>query len=238
MLEIVPLTLDKFVDMCRQPGFAFVRFGDGEFQCLAGVEGENCDGVVYTPEMAQGMLEVLRNPDLCHSISTIALEQADPVAVLQQHGLQVKWHALDFLYEASRRGRLYPLIEFLRTRRIVMVGPRHLLRFKAFPVEEFITCPLPHAFKVLDLLERDIARTVEAHNANAVLISAGLATSKILVHRLHSTFPDLLLLDTGSLWDMYVGELSRSSARELGKKRIRELGRLNFGREIASWWTT
>jgi hypothetical protein len=89
----------------------------------------------------------------------------------------------------------------------------------------------------VDHLETVTKRAVEKYRADTVLISAGTA-APVLVSRLHREFPEINVIDTGSVWDPYVGKLSRKIFKELGHARMEELGKKNFHQETRLWWAT
>lgn len=238
-LHVRPLPLEEIVRHVREnSGLALARFSDGGFYCMQGIKGVNCDGVVYTAAQANALIAAIRNPKVTHCITSIALHRAYAALwLLKYSGLDwVEWYDGDVMHKASEEGKLWPLIEVLRTKRIVMVGPAHLRRLLAFPLEHFIECHPTQAFEQVDALERKLFALLLGSEIDTVLISAGQGAAPTLVSRLAGS--GRTVLDMGSLWDMYVGVLSRSGPKRMGRKVIEELGRQNFHQEIGSWWPT
>jgi hypothetical protein len=232
-------SIQEFVQrLQRESGFSFARFGDGTFFCLQGVEGENCDGVVYTPGQAKALREVLTDKEIYHGIGDLAISEANAPEWLKANGYEVEWYDANVLNTAAFEGRLFPFVEWMRTRRTIMVGPPHLETLGAFPIRDFIPCHPTQAFEQVDDLETEIWFQVQKHRADTVLLSAGQGASPTLVSRLHRDYPDKVVIDTGSVWDPFVGVYSRKKHRQLGAKKLRELGRSNFKQDIVKWQTT
>ena len=235
-LNINPLLLDEIVRRVNaNEGLALARFTDGGFYCMQGHTGVNCDGVVYTPEQAASLMAALQNPLVTHCITSIALHRANAAAWLHEQGIHVAWHEGDTIHKASESGALWPLIAALRAKRIVMVGPRHLMRLGVFPVGSYFVEVHPtQAFETVDRIERDVCEAIKRNRADVVLISAGQGAAPTLTSRLAGS--GVTVLDVGSIWDMYVGVLSRSGPKRMGRTFIEELGRRNFHMEVGSWW--
>ena len=45
----------------KKENFSFTRWGDGEWFCVMGVNGQNCDGHKYFPEMRKLLNNALKN---------------------------------------------------------------------------------------------------------------------------------------------------------------------------------
>lgn len=233
---IKPLSLTDFVAMIETvPGFSFARFSDGGFFCMQGRKGQNCDGVVYTQEQASALLGAIRDPNITHGLTSIAVHAANAKEWLAAMQLHVEWYDADVMLKASDSGELLPFIECLRRRKSLVVGPSHLARLGGFPIVERVECHPTQAFEEVDQLELEIAYRIKRSKIDTVLFSCGQGASPTLVSRMHSLYPEIVFLDVGSLWDPYVGVLSRSGHKRLGYPGFIRLGWKNFDMDVATW---
>lgn len=235
-LRVRPLTLASFIEMVETvPGFAFARFSDGGFFCLQGRKGRNCDGVVYTQEQASELLAAIRNRSIVHGLTSIAIHAAKAEEWLDAMQLDVDWYDADVMNKASDMGELLPFVECLRQRKILVCGPIHLHRLQAFPILKFVTCHGSQAFEEVDALEQEISYQVGKNDIDTVLVSAGQGAAPTLVSRLHGQFPTTAIIDVGSLWDPYVGVMSRSGHKRVGWEGYIKLGWKNLNQNIGLW---
>lgn len=237
-LKVKPISITQFVGRLEtETGFCFARYGDGTFLSLRGSTGVNCDGAKINGDQAELIEKSIRDSSITHGIGDLALSNTKAADWLEEKGIDIEWYDCNVLHLASIRGELYPFIEILQKRRNILIGPKHLSRFRGFPYYKIIFAHPTEAFYQVDQLETVAERAVDKHQANMVLISAGTA-APVLVSRLHRSHPEINVLDVGSLWDPYVGRLSRKVFRQLGHGRIEKLGRVNFRQEIRKWWAT
>lgn len=237
-LEVKPISITQFVRRLEtEKGFSFARYGDGTFLSLNGFNGKNCDGADITIRQAGEIEESIRDDTITHSIGDLAISVGKAEEWLEKKGIEVEWYECNVMNTASHKGQLYPFVEWLRKRKTVFLGPKHVERLKAFPVRDFIPVHPTNAFDEIEELHITAEYMVERWLADTVLVSAGPAAPP-LVSRIHRSFPHLNVIDTGSIWDPYVGVLSRKVHKKMGEKQIKYLGRLNFKMEIGSWWAT
>lgn len=236
-LVVKPLSIKEFVRRLEtERGFSFARYGDGTFLSLMGSEGLNCDGAVISGSQAAEIEASIRDDTIVHGMGDLAIE-VGAAKWLEDRGIDIEWFDCNVMNTASHQGRLAPFVKWLRTRKIVFLGPSHLRRLQAFPVSSFIEIHPTNAFSQLEELEVVASYAVTREIADTVLVSAGPAAPP-LVSRIHRNLPYLNVIDTGSIWDLYVGVLSRKIHRRMSKNHIRDLGHLNFGQEIRGWWKT
>lgn len=235
-LHIRPLSIEQFVEMIEtQPGFSFARISDGGFFCLQGRRGYNCDGAAYSLEQAFALKQMLLDRNITHGITSIALHTARAAEWLHDNQIDVEWYDADVMNKASDDGKLYPLVECLNKRRSLLVGAEHLHRFKGFPITSHVECHATQAFEEVDALEAEIEWRIARDEPDTVLLSAGQGASPTLVSRLHTAYPQLTILDTGSLFDPYVHVFSRSGHKKRGWDTYKKLGWLNFNQDITKW---
>lgn len=234
--RIDPLSLDRFIEMIKaDPGFCFARLSDGGFFCIWGHKGINCDGVVYTGEQADALISVIKDQSITHGLTSIAVHRARAKEWLEEQNISIQWYDADVMNKASDDGRLYPFIEYLRERKIVLCGPGHLKKFRGFSIQALVECHPTSAFEEVDALEQEIIYRLDKTESDMVLLSAGQGASPFLVSRLHQLEPEVNVIDVGSLWDPYVGVMSRSGHKKRGWREYIRLGDVNFRMSIDEW---
>lgn len=233
-IRIQPLSIEQFVAMAL-PGFAFARISDGGFFCILGRKGVNCDNSPYSTEQANALVAMIQDDQITHGITGIALSATKATDWLAEKEIDIQWYDADVMNKASDDGHLLPFITFLRTQRSLLVGAAHLDRLRGFPITSQVTCHPTHAFEEVDQLEDEIIFRVARDEPSAILLSAGQGASPTLVSRLHRHYPELIIIDCGSLWDPYVQVFSRSGHKKRGWAEYRRLGHLNFRQSIEGW---
>ena len=238
-MNVIKLPLSFFVDKlnAREP-FAFARYGDGELQCMLGMRGENCDGTVYTSDLAAALRLTLTEPrDYLYAIGPKVTSRDNLFAKQAKAFLEncnvKEWHNTETFLNASLAGELGSFIAALHRKLIMVVGnENHRCLFDLLPLTLLTKTSSQNAWGDYRNLSREILK--EAWRVDTILFSAGM-TSKVIIWEL---YPHLgathTLIDCGSLWDMYCGVRSRSYARRLSDADIERLKRLNFREREAS----
>jgi hypothetical protein len=225
---VKPLEIAEFVTWLQEDtGFCFARYGDGTFLGMQGIEGKNCDGALVRFDQTSALEASIRDTTITHGIGDLAISVGKAHKWLAKKEINIDWYDCNVMHTASITGKLYPFIQFLRTRRIILLGPKHLGQLRKLSLQAFIPVHPTEAFYEVPRLYKTACRTIQQTKANTVLISAGTA-APVLVSRLHLAFPSINIIDTGSLWDPYVGKLSRKVFRDLGYAGIRKLTIKNF----------
>lgn len=192
--------------------FAQAAYRDGEWYCMLGHPGGNCNGEKYDPELGRLLMDSLTHPvgQWCvfwepHPTKGIAIREK-AVAWLQANNPPVSWIPDRPIGRANEQGHARPIFQAMRTRRVILVGPQHLAGLDLFDFEHVVV-PDGTAWKERGRICREV-RSLAQGNA-LVLFAAGMATN-VMVHEL---WPDLrgtaTLLDIGAALDPYVGVYSR-----------------------------
>lgn len=242
-MNIQPLALDMFTARLKSRNpFAFVRYGDGEFNAIFHMQGQNCDGHRYFPDLGDALAETLKQPrggDYVYAIGPKAAKGMNiPVTRwLSRNAPELRWHDSEVLLTASLAGSLLPLVRVLNHRRVVIVGAAHLARLWEHGLvrepQAHVITPDLNAWLDRRRIAQDVLRaanpTNAARRADVVLFSAGMV-SKVLIWQLYPLLgAEMCLWDTGSCFDVYCGKDSRSYARRMSAERKRELAIVNFG---------
>lgn len=193
--------------------FAQAAYRDGEWACILGWSGGNCNGEKYDPALGALLRQTLLEPvgQWCvfwwphPAIGVRARKQA--IEWIAQHKPPVRWIPDRPVGRANEQGVAAPLFAAIRTRRVILVGPKHLSRLSLFPVAKHVVAPDAIAWKHAD---RICAEVLEHHEPDDLVLFASGMASNVMIHRL---WPALrgraTLYDIGAALDPYVGRLSR-----------------------------
>jgi len=192
--------------------FSFVRYGNGEWDCILELYHRTRSGSQkFTPDLRDALRESLtvqRSGAYYTAMqSTSFLERIHilPQAEkwLAENGLYFHWHDGEVFTKASMKGELRSLIDALKKRRVVVVGPKWLAKLPF--ANEFIPVSSRNCWTQVEDIK---AQLIKIQNA-VISFSAGPA-AKVLIHYLQPVIgKSCWLIDFGSLWDPYVGVKSR-----------------------------
>jgi len=181
--------------------FSFSRFGDGEFNCMYGKHGANCDGHTYFSDLGARLEIAWNNPK--------------GVVALQPHAKRIykiegDYPDADVLHKASIAGELtnlYVTLMFIQ-RGIILVGPNHLRKLDLYST--FIEVSKKNAWlSYPDTLE-EVNRSVQPNDV--ILYCCGMM-AEVLIYDMYAT--DITQIDCGSVFDPYVGVKSRNYHHKL-----------------------
>jgi len=209
----------------RRDSFALARYGDGEWMCMLGVRGENCDGVQYTRKLRRDLLATLRQPHRApyqYGLVRIARTKcgyARIVKFCRRRDIGIIWTEGTTFVDASRSGDLGPLVQALRKRDILYIGPEHLMGKMPFDCE-YMPIPTPDAHEYVDDIVNLAETAYGRSGADLIGVSAGPA-AKIVIHRMWRE--GRTIIDFGSLWDGFAGRMSRKYMRDPEWRKLKEV---------------
>lgn len=215
--------LQWYVDKLRNgERFSFARYGNGEWDCILNLYHRTRSGSQrFTPDLREALTKSLTHPAGVFTAlqSTSYLERLGLLPKAEawcgQNDVRTTWHDGEVFTRASRSGKLYPLIEALRMQRVVVVGPRWLMKLPFASV--FVAVPTRDCWTQADALEAQLRGLQNV----VVAFSAGPA-AKVLIHRLAPAIgKHSWLIDFGSLWDPYCGVKSRTYHKRLTPELLR-----------------
>lgn len=182
--------------------FSFSRYGDGEFNCMFGKAGANCDGHEYFEDLGERLNHAFLNPRGIIAVQRYGYEQYK-----DQLGANV-WADADILHRASIEGKLHMFHEALQGNEVVLVGPKHLREFRIY--DEFIEVPLRNAWKDYFCILQQLKWTIG--EGDIVLYCCGMM-AEVLIWDMYKDY--YTQIDCGSLFDPYVGVMSRQYHKTL-----------------------
>lgn len=204
----------------RGEPFSFVRYCDGEWNCLLDWEKvPNFKGLyaglvasILEPRIGDYYLALQNHGYLGSRGYLPRIEQW-----LKQHKApDINWHFGTVFHRASGYGQLWPLIKTLQDRPFVVVGPEWLRKLPF--ATKFIPIPLKNCWLDANLIT---AQLQDVASGSVISFSAG-STAKMLIHQLAPILGQhSWLVDFGSLWDPYCGVKSRQYHKILSAKTMR-----------------
>lgn len=215
--------------------FSFVRYGDGEWHAILGDPGENCDGHAYFESLGKELSDSLHQPFFHATIPAVKHVGMMRVgAYLAKHNLRdMEWHDGNVFVVAALKGELLPLVQEMRNRRLVYVGPHFLLSFatEILGAERFLTVPAVNCYLQIDVTMQRLRSILDQNPPDIVGFSASMTTNA-LISRLFPDYGDrTTFIDFGSLFDPFPdnGRISRKYMKYIPRD---VLLRANFGEWI------
>jgi hypothetical protein len=214
--RIVAYGLAYYVSLLkRNTPFSFSRFGDGEWNAVLNVQGANCDGHEYLPQLGADLRNALiDNGTYYYAMQSSAIRDSGRTiaAYLEENNIRWKWHNSDVFHYANDDAKLYPLIKQLQSMNVVVVGPDYLRELDkiVFRYSHFVEVPRTNCYLAKDDVVKQILE-IEAKDSSPKVyaFSASMATN-VMIHELYPRIGQhAWLIDFGSLWDVYLGYMSR-----------------------------
>jgi len=113
------MTYEKIMEtLFFQDPIHFSRWGDGEWNCILGKHGENCDGHKYYSDLGVRLGDVLTsNPEYFLGLQSFAIEKNgfEINDWIQAHGLENRaWSDADIFHNASIDGELQEIFRMIK----------------------------------------------------------------------------------------------------------------------------
>lgn len=260
-MQITNLPLSHYVQLLKdnQP-FTFARYGDGEWLTILGFYGlHNSNGCTFTKELSDDLRAVLaRQNPYYHAILKVAKKERDvsyndkkvPYGLssiekfLDDNAVTMDWYNGDVLLNANLAGKLWPLIEQIRERRVLYVGNERLrgLNYRGigfFGYVTYLEVPPQNTHRVKGEIVRDVLHYIDRYHIDFIGWSAGLS-SKVFIDEVWMMHPGVTQMDLGSIFDGYfeplphIKAMGRSGSRSYIRKGgydWQKLLRQNTGKE-------
>jgi len=218
-IKPIEMGLTRLVEQIRSGApVSFARYGDGEWSAILGRDGENCDGHKYSVELQKGLREsILDNPAYSIGMQPVALKTMgrDVIRFISENKLDYHWWNADLFHDANLNGTLFPFIELLQNSRTVIIGPEYLSELMLFSSISHIKIPQKNCFDSYESIYSDIETIAVRESAGCIFLFSASMASNVLIHNLFKKFGTKhSFLDVGSLWDIYVGKMTRGVYHE------------------------
>ena len=225
MMDVTAPGLAFYADRIKAgKPFAFVRYGNGEWDCILGLYHTMRSGSQrFTPDLRDALMDSLQAPragDYFTAMQSTNFLKRVRILPWAERWLMVNaprlvWHDGEVFARASRHGQLNPLVKAMRARHTIIVGPPWLKKLSL--ADELIPVRSHNCWQDVDKIYRKLARKADS----VISFSAGPA-AKVLIWRL---WPEIgkscWLVDLGSVWDPYCGVQSRHYHKHVNKAMIK-----------------
>lgn len=220
-MKIKKLSLEHYVKLLKdKEPFTFARYGDGEWLTILGYIGmRNSNGCTFTQALSDDLKAVLKNQyPYYHAMLGIARRKRGKEIdkFLTKTGIKLEWYGGDVFLNATLEGKLFPLIEQIRGRRVLYVGNeklRHLnMRNRGFfPYYDYIQPPAQNAHTVKADIINQVCTSIVENRIDFIGWSSGLA-SKVFIDMVYRRFPEVTQIDFGSMFDGFFRPLPHIEA--------------------------
>lgn len=199
--------------LVKNEPFAFTRWGDGEWSCMMGKMGQNCDGHSYSPSLAKALRSVLQKqqsyyyglqPKAAHDMG----EEIE--GLLKVLGVDIPFVNADIFHDASAENLLVDFFKAIEKQRVVLVGSSQLVMMRMyFPSMTHIEVPATDAWLDYEHIRDKLETTLMARRNDVVLFSCGMMANVLIDDLWSGMFSDMTLINTGSVFDPYCGRCTR-----------------------------
>lgn len=214
-LEPSEKTFERMCEMLRTgQQFSFARYGDGEFFCMSGKQGHNCDKHEYFSDLGIELSKAFySDPQYMVGIQPLSVKSGlyKKAADLWSTSPANIYNA-DTLHNASIDGNIPELFKALEGRPFVVVGPAHLSKVGEFFIEiPYVNCWLQFNQICIKICESLLYQ--RAFKINPVILLCASMMSEVIIE--HFKDSEATFVDVGSCLDPYYGKLSRSYHHKL-----------------------
>lgn len=191
--------------------FSISRFGDGEWNCILGKRGKNCDGHTYFKDLGRRLSKVLRdNRGYYLGLQNHAYKDENFHDFINEYIIDysIDFVDSDFLHRASIKDELELFFDALKGKDIVLVAPQRHKNLDKIEVREHIIIPDIDCWNsYVDVLKKLLPVVKE----NTVVLYCASMMSNVLIDDLFMTKNGTITqIDCGSVFEPYIGVRNRS----------------------------
>lgn len=215
-----PITIKDYARLLND-GTRFVQtnYGDGEWACILGYGGGNCNGEKYEPGIQQALIDTILNPIpglvFYGSNPTVKHEAAAQAWLAKNNAAQRAWVFKEVFPNANAQGEFGHLIAAIRRRRTLLIGPAHLNAhvYKLFNILSHTHVPVHNAYTARDTVYTEAMIRIKRYDPDLILVCSGMAANP-MIWRLGAELPNTTIIDLGAALDPYAGVQSRNAHRK------------------------
>ena len=217
-MKLYDYTYDNLIaDLKAETPVSLSRHGDGEWACILGKDGGNCDGHRYFPEMGEALRRVLeRRGAYYKGMQPKAIEDMgfEIDSWLDIHLLDQLWCNADIIHNASIESKLKQLTNTIRGRKVVLVGAPHLAPLAKIHSWTHIETPPKNAWLAYEYIKGQCLE----EGGDVVMFSCGMMANVLIDDLWHLYGDKCCFIDTGSVFDPMVGVATRRYHRGIIKR--------------------
>jgi hypothetical protein len=186
---------------------SFLKYGDGEFNCMCRHYGCNCDGDNYTHKLSNSLIASFKFIVENTNNSYIGAWHTDNVKCYYESltSKPIKWSKYHtIIFDKSNdimKAKLYSTIKHSTRKKIILCN-KHLIKSeKLLNLDHMIFVPLNNWFdNNFENIFNQISNLIGEDNNHILITCAGMG-SKVLIAELIKKFPNGIYLDFGSALD-------------------------------------
>tara|TARA_R110000744_G_scaffold296672_1_gene406570 strand:+ start:6259 stop:6948 length:690 start_codon:yes stop_codon:yes gene_type:complete len=229
-MNVITNKIDYYINLLKtDQKFSFTRWGDGEWGCLFGEQGQNCDGHEFFKDLSHQLLNVFTKP-LKYYIATWPMDvpmmrDMDPQLRSYVQGLDIKFQDATIWEEAAMAGKLAPLVTQLESMNFVMIS-ESTKRNLPMDIKEFIDIPSKNCFLEKERIKQDILNILDKYKNPVFGFSASMATNVIVDELFDEIGDKCWMIDFGSIWEPFLkiqpgtGKHSRTYHRQYKTREL------------------
>ncbi len=222
-LRKISNTLDSWKNKIKSnDNLSFIKFGDGEFLCMDGKVGKNCDHHSYSRELGDKLYDAWFYFNTLNNVYINSWVGHKPEAginspsarfqeelVKKTKKLRVKFVPQEILLQNTLSESKFNLFKTVKysNRKKIFIGPARLFAVKNFlNIDKLIKIPLINSFSEYDEILKNAVSEIED---NCIfLLSAGMP-AKSIIHKLIEKNKNITCLDIGSGFDSLFAGITR-----------------------------
>lgn len=216
----LPDTKTQYYEMLerikRNEDVRFMRWGDGEWQCLLGWDGQNTDGHRYFRSLRLALHNVLKNHSDRHIFAmqpkTMRDMGKEVEMYLASHNISIPWQNSDIFHDASTRDLLKDFWPIIQDRECIVVGKESLLMLQVkLRNMRHIVVPICDAWLDRDRIDEELISMISKSKTlnPVVFISCGPLANPLIYNMPYFEPIKPIILNMGSLFDPYCGLVTR-----------------------------
>jgi len=180
------MLLDELTELVRlETPFTFVKKGDGELECMHGVQGGNCDGHPYSKELGERLKQ--------------AFTFLEDKAFIVEFGDQRNYNSLLHRTDCDlQKVKDFWMSVRNSNKEKIFIGPERLRRVSGLLHARYFPIPLVNAFQHYAEMWNALQEII---SPDAIVILCAGMPAKVFIHDLLVKYPNLTCLDAGSAFD-------------------------------------
>ena len=197
------LTFDLLLkNISERQHFTFSRWGDGEWNCVFGKKGSNCDGHNYFPDMGKELNRILKNkPKYYVGMQNLAMQVMGEkiTGYLKENEIEkLNWCDADILHRASINGLLHEFFAVLNNvPSLMLVAPDYINDIQFFFNFDYqIVVPQKNCWLEHERIMNDNTNYTDKmiKNGHTVILFIASMASNVLIDRIYNLYGDKILV--------------------------------------------
>jgi len=226
-MNIKTNSLQYYIDKLKSDEkFSFTRWGDGEWGCVFGAKGHNCDKHQYFKSMSKELTEAIVNDKGYYKATwPMNVPMMTNISHLitgmkEKYNIEDNWVDARVWEESAMQDTITPLIKQLEKMDFVIVSEKSK---KDLPIKyrDFIEVPVVDCYLEKENIKNEIKRLTEKYDRPVFGLSASMATNVIVDELFEEIGDKCWMIDFGSIWEPYIGKVSRSYHHRYESKEIK-----------------